>query len=57
MYIPRIEAVVKKTGKKVLVTDAPYFLGILRLYNPTHEDEYGEEYNDNDLIFLEPRLQ
>lgn len=57
MSIPRIHALVRSTGERVYVTDAPYVLGIFRFYNPTHEDETGREYNDNDLIFLEPRLQ
>ena len=57
MSIQRVQALVRTTGEKIYVKDAPYVLGIIRYYNPTHEDEEGREYHDDELIFLEPRLQ
>lgn len=52
-----IRAVVKKTGQEVLVTDGPYVLGIITFYCPYHYDSDGHRYHDNQLTFLDQRLQ
>lgn len=55
--VRRIQAVVMETGQTVYVTDAPYVLGILRVYCPYHYDAEGQCYHDDQLNFTEERLQ
>ena len=55
--IQTIKARVKATGQIVEVDDHPIWFGFLRMYNPSHVAEDGTEYEDEELEFLEPRLQ
>lgn len=49
----RIKAKVVATGKVVSVTDGD----IDGIYNMWHEDQNGNLYHDDELLFLEPRIQ
>lgn len=52
-----IKARVIGTGAIVLVDDAPISFGLLRFYNMWHNDTEGRVWHDDDLEFLEERLQ
>lgn len=52
-----IKARLVKSGRTVEVDDLRQQIGILRCYNPWHYDREGNLYHDNDLLFMEPRLQ
>ena len=53
----RIKARLISTGKMVEVDDLPTQIGILRCYNNLHEDLEGNIYSDEELDFLDRRLQ
>lgn len=55
--IQLIKARVIATGQIVEVDDHPIWFGFVRIYNPTHIASDGTEYEDEELEFLEPRLQ
>lgn len=55
--IRQIKARVIATGQIVEVDDHPIWFGFVRIYNPTHIASDGTEYEDEELEFLEPRLQ
>ncbi len=55
--IKTIKARVIATGQIVEVDDHPFWFGFVKMYNPYHVSTDGTEYWDEELEFLEPRLQ
>ncbi len=51
--VPRIKAKVRNTGKVIRVDDMP----VDGYYNMWHNDENGTPWHDDELEFMEPRLQ
>ena len=54
---PTIRAIVCATGKEVQVDDTPLQFGAFRCYNMWHNDTEGNVWHDDELEFLETRLQ
>ena len=52
-----IKARVLSTGAIVHVDDAPLSFGLVRFYNMWHNDTEGRVWHDDELEFLEARLQ
>jgi len=52
-----IKARVISTGEVISVDDAPLSFGLLRIYNMWHNDTEGRVWHDDELEFLEERLQ
>lgn len=52
-----IKARVISTGAIVHVDDAPIGFGLVRFYNMWHNDTDGGVWHDDELEFLEKRLQ
>lgn len=55
--VKTIKARVIATGEIVEVDDHPIWFGYFRMYNPSHVATDGTEFEDEELEFLEPRLQ
>lgn len=54
---PFIKARVIETGEVIEVDDCPVHLGICKCYNMWHFDIEGNVYHDDDLEFIDERLQ
>lgn len=52
-----IKARVIQTGAIIHVDDTPLSFGLMRIYNMWHNDTEGNVWHDDDLEFLEERLQ
>ena len=45
------------TGQEVQVDDHPMWFGFVKFYNMWHTDRDGNVWHDDELEFLEERLQ
>ena len=52
-----IKAMVLATGNVIRVDDMPVSFGFFKCYCPWHNSEDGDIFHDDELEFLEPRLQ
>lgn len=54
---PFIKARVIATGEVIEVDDCPVWLGFSNCYNMWHFDNEGNVYHDDELEFIDERLQ
>lgn len=52
-----IKARVIATGQIIEVDDCPIWFGFFKCYNMWHNDRDGKVYHDDELVFVDKRLQ